>query len=213
MSSHLDSLVSLKRISRTGGVSWIACILETSDGRVRVRRIGSDVIECDVTPSLMRTLMARGYVIHGARKIWRLTIEELATLAGAVLFERGIGQAADDAQALEIKNSLLAALCALSQSNVAAWAASFDLELGDVEDLVPTPDELGRRMGTLPLDCARARRVLELIESNVPDGTAWVRHGGWRELLVGPPESVSARSNRSRANHASRPAIERRGAA
>ena len=141
-------------------MSWAARIAEARDGRVRVRQIGSDTIECDITPSLMRALIDRGYAVQGARKIWRLTNEELATLAVTILAEAGVDGQARDPAAIAIKNQILKSLTAISQDNVSAWAASFEMELCDVEDLIDGRSA-GIAYGDSPRRSGRAMRVLD----------------------------------------------------
>lgn len=159
--SVLDSLVSLRRVARDGSESWVPSLADTVDGRVLIRRIGSDLIECSVSLALMRTLLARGDVIRGARKVWRYTGNELATIAATLLKPLSASERS------RTSHVVLKALAIIGEANFTAWVASFGMDRTDVEDLVMTVDQIGAQVERMPVNSERAGALLASMPSNV----------------------------------------------
>lgn len=159
--SPLDCLVSWRSIARDGTVSWVAAIADTINGRVQIRRIGSDRIECNLSRRLMKSLLDRGDIVRGARRVWRHAGEELATIAATLLAPLCAGERGRS------EVLVLEALADISVANVTAWAHSFGIERCDVEDLVMTVDDVRDRMDRVPASIERTTAVIAAMRSNI----------------------------------------------
>lgn len=167
----LDCLVSLRNVARDGTESWVPAVADTVDGRVRIHTIGCDLVECNLSRSLMKSLLDRGYIVRGAVKVWRHTGEEMATVAASLL-------APLDAKTRgQVEPLVLASLAAISDANLTAWANSFAIERCDVEDLATTVDHLRELFDRVPANVEWAARLLVAMRKNIggPAGDAKVR--------------------------------------
>ncbi|OJY94373.1 MAG: hypothetical protein BGP25_05125 [Lysobacterales bacterium 63-13] len=134
---------------------------DVHDGRVRIHRIGSDLIECDLSRSLMRALLDRGDIVRGARKVWRYTSEEIGTIAAALL------KPLSEAERVRSRPRVLASLAAISEVNLCAWTASFGMDRADVDDLSLTAMKIDALVDRMPIDAGRAAALLEGMRPNL----------------------------------------------
>ena len=164
MHTHaLDSLVSLRTVSREGSTGWTTGIIAKEDGRVRIRRIGSETIECDLSPALALELINRGDLQWGARKVWRYTGNQLATLAATL----GHALAQTEMPRATALDVILHHVALISAVNLTAWAQSFGIERCDVADLEITVADLRAALPTSVIDLDKSDAVLATLKDNL----------------------------------------------
>ena len=135
-------------------------IAATVSGRVLIWRIGSDVLECNVSRTLMRILLVRGDIVRGSRKVWRYTGEKLSTIAATLL-----AALREDEHTREAP-FVIGALKPIGDVNLTASAEAFGIEREDVEDLAHTVADLNALLIRMPADIPRATVLLAGMRAN-----------------------------------------------